>query len=92
MSPPPHGPTAGFLWRETVRFQLRTSFTEHGKTFGHHPWSLHWDGNPVYSGVHPGSPRGSLTTMLLQPECLAAFGPILVTLAWIDQSPFSQCV
>ena len=37
-------------------------------------------------------PRGSLTTLLSLPQCLAAFGTILSTLAWVDQSPVSQHV
>jgi hypothetical protein len=37
-------------------------------------------------------PRGSLTTLLSLPQCLAAFGTILSTLAWLDQSPVSQHV
>lgn len=45
-----------------------------------------------YNGVHRGSPRGSFTTMLLLPEHLAAFCPILATLTWVDQSPISHCV
>ena len=64
---------------------------EHGKMFGHHPWSLHLDGKPIYNGVHPGSPRG-FTTMLSLPEHSAAFCPVLATLAWVDQNPVSQCV
>ena len=49
----------------------------------------HADGRPTYSGVWPGSPRGSLTTLLSQPQCHAALGTLLLpsTLAWVDQSP-----
>jgi hypothetical protein len=65
---------------------------EHGKMFGRHPWSPHLDRKCIYNGVHPGSPRGSFTTMLLMPEQLAAFCPKLATLAWVDQSPVSQGV
>jgi len=40
------------------------------------------DGRPTYNGVRPGSPRGSLTTLLSLPQCHAAFGTIPSTLAW----------
>jgi hypothetical protein len=53
---------------------------------------LHADGRPTYSGVRPGPPRGSLTTLLSVPQCHAAFGTIPSTLAWVDLSPFSQHV
>ena len=91
MTPPLHGPTTGPLWRGMVHFQLRSSFTERGKTFGRHPWRPYSDGNPLYSGVCPGSPRGSFTTMVFLPKCHAAFGPILATLAWVDHSTIRQC-
>jgi hypothetical protein len=65
---------------------------EHGKKFGRHPWNPHLDGKPIYNGVHPGSPRGSFTTILLLREHLAAFCPILATLTWVHQSPVSYCV
>jgi len=52
----------------------------------------HADGRPTYSGVWPGSPRGSLTTLLSLPQCHAALGTISSTLAWVDQSPVSQHV
>jgi hypothetical protein len=50
------------------------------------------DGRTTYNGVRPGSPRGSLTTLLSLPQCHAAFGTIASTLAWVDQSPVSQRV
>jgi len=50
------------------------------------------DGRHTYNGVQPGSPRGLYTTLLLVPQCHAAFGRISSTLAWEDQSPVSQCV
>jgi hypothetical protein len=50
------------------------------------------DGRPAYNGVWPVSPRGSLTTLLSLPQSNAAFGTILSTLAWVDQSPISQRV
>ena len=34
------------------------------------------DGRPTYSGVRPGSPRGSLMTLLSLPQYHAAFGMI----------------
>ena len=43
-------------------------------------------------GVRPGSPRGSLTTLLSLPQCHAALGTIPSTLAWVDQSPVRQRV
>jgi hypothetical protein len=52
----------------------------------------HADRMPTYNGVRPGSPRGSLTTLLSLPQCHAAFGTIPSTLAWVDQSPVSQRV
>ena len=50
------------------------------------------DGRPTYSGVQPGSPRGSLTTLLSLPQCHEALGTIPSTLACVDQSPVSQRV
>jgi len=41
----------------------------------------HTDGRPTYNGVQPGSPRGSLATMLSLPQCSAALGIIPSTLA-----------
>jgi hypothetical protein len=32
-----------------------------------------------------------LTTLLSLPQCHAAFSAIPSTLAWVDQSPISQC-
>ena len=50
------------------------------------------DGRPTYNNERPGSPRGSFMTLLLLPQCRAAFGTIPSTLAWVDQSPVSQRV
>jgi len=52
------------------------------------------DRRPTYSynGVWPGSPRGSFTTLLLLPQCNAAFSTISSTLDWVDQSSVSQHV
>jgi len=52
----------------------------------------HADGRPIYIGVQSGSPSGSLMTVLSLPQCHAALGTIPSTLAWVDQSPVSQCV
>jgi len=46
-----------------------------------HKVTVHGDGMPTYSGVRPGSPRGSLTTLLSLPQCHAAFSMIPSTLA-----------
>jgi hypothetical protein len=52
----------------------------------------HTGGRPTYCGVQPGSPRGSLTTVLYLPQCLAALGTIPSILPWVYQSPLSQHV
>ena len=52
----------------------------------------HADRRPTYIGVQPGSPRGSLTTLLSLPQCHAALSMIPSTLAWVYQSPVSQNV
>jgi len=52
----------------------------------------HANGRPTYNREQPGSPRGSLTTLLPLPQCHAALGTIPTTLAGVDQSPISQCV
>ena len=52
----------------------------------------HTEGRPTYSGVWPGSPRGSIMTLLFLPQCHAAFSTIASTLAWVDQIPISQHV
>ena len=52
----------------------------------------HADGRHTYNGVQPGSPRGSLTTLLPLSQCHAAFSMMSSTLAWVDQSPISQHV
>jgi hypothetical protein len=52
----------------------------------------HTYGRPTYNGVQPGSPRGSLMTLLSLSQCHAAFSTIRSTLAWVDQNPVSQCV
>jgi hypothetical protein len=52
----------------------------------------HVDGRPTHNAVRPGSPRGSLTTLLSPSQCLAALSAMPSALAWVDQSPVSQCV
>jgi len=37
-------------------------------------------------------PKGIVTALLSLPQCHAAFGTILSTLAWVDQSPVNQRV
>jgi len=63
-----------------------------GKNIRSSSTGLHEDGRTTYSGVLPGSPRGSLTALLSLPQCRAALGTIPSTLAWVDQSPVSQRV
>jgi hypothetical protein len=50
------------------------------------------DGRHTFIGVLPGSPRGSLTTLLSLPQCLSALSTIPSTSGWVDQSPVSQLV
>jgi hypothetical protein len=52
----------------------------------------HTDTRPTYSGVWPGSPGGSLLTLLSLLHYHAFLSMIPSTLAWVDQSPVSQCV
>ena len=52
----------------------------------------HADRRPTYNEVWPCSPRGLLTTLQSLPQCHAALGAIPSTLAWVDQSPVSQCM
>jgi len=51
----------------------------------------HTDRRPTYNGVHPGSPRGLLATLLSLPQCHTALGTVPSTLAWLDQSLVSMC-
>ena len=52
----------------------------------------HADGRSLYNGVGPGSTWGSFTTLLLLPQCHAAFTTRPSTFAWLDQSFVSQRV
>jgi len=52
----------------------------------------HANGRPTYNEAWPGSPRGSLTTLLSLPQCHAAFGMIpstfaamLITAVWVTE-------
>jgi len=102
---PPHVPLTGSLWREMFRLQsqwfihsyllgVRKQEPSHemGKNISSPFTEPHSDGSSTYSGVQAGSKRGSLTTLLSLPQCLAAFSTIPSTLAWVDQSPVSQRV
>ena len=46
----------------------------------------------AYNGAWPGSPRVLFVTLLSLPRCHAALSKIPSPLAWVDQSPISQCV
>jgi hypothetical protein len=50
----------------------------------------HADRRPTCNGVRPGSPRGSLTTLLSLPQCHAALSMIPSALAGVDQSPLAS--
>jgi len=50
------------------------------------------DGRPTYNGMRPGSPGGSLTTLLSLSQGHAALSTIPSTLAWVDQSLVSRRV
>ena len=52
----------------------------------------HAHGRPTYKGVWPGPPRGLFMTLLLLPQCHAAFSTIPPPFAAVDQSPVSQRV
>ena len=52
----------------------------------------HTNVTPTYNGVWPGSPWGSLMTLLSLPQCHAAFSTIPSALAWVVLSPISQAV
>jgi hypothetical protein len=103
---PLHVHPTGYFWKEMLYLQsqwlihsfmyqspqLRSPPTKWGKNI----WSLskepRADGKPTYNGVRPGSPRGLFATLLLLPQCHAAFSTIPSTLVWADQSPASQCM
>ena len=89
--PPPCSPT-GSLWRERATVCLPEPFYQMGKNIRSLSMEPHTDRRPTYNRVQPGSPRGSLTTLLSLPQCHAALSTIPSTLAWVDQSPVSQCV
>ena len=100
-----HVPTQGPLWIEmlrlysqwfihsliSVRFPKKEPFHE---MWGKQSLSMepHADRRPTYNGVRPGSPSGSLVTLLSLLQYHAAFSTIPSTLAWVAQSPISQRV
>ena len=103
-APPLHVPPTGFLWKEMLRLQSKW-FTIHlylsespkrsppmkcGENIRSPSTEPHADGRPTYNGVRPGSPRGSLTTLLSLYQCHATFSTIPSTLVWVDQSPLAS--
>ena len=66
--------------------------TKNGENIWSPSTEPHVDGRPAYSGVRPGSPRGSFRTLQSQPQCHAAFSTRPSTLDWVDQNPVSQRV
>jgi len=50
----------------------------------------HKDGRPTHNGVWPGSPRQLFMTLLLLPQCHAAFSMILSTLVCVDRAPLAS--
>ena len=105
-SPPLHVIPSGSLWREMLRHQnqwfihsfipvvvpKRSHPTKCRENIQSLSMEAHADGRRTYNGVWPGSPRGSLTTLLSPPQCHAAFSMIPSTLACVDQSPVSHSV
>jgi len=67
------------------------SYIHMGKNIRSTSMEPHTDGRPTYNGLRPGS-QGTVTTLLSLPQCHAAFGTILSTLACLDQSPVEQHV
>jgi hypothetical protein len=70
----------------------KRSLLHMGKNIRSQSMEPHADRRPTHNGVRPGSPTGSLMTLLSLPQCHAALGTIPSTLAWVDQSPISQRV
>ena len=103
--PPPCSPS-GSLWTEilnhqshwsiyscmSARFPRKEPSYKMGKNIRSSSTEPHTDRRPTYSGVQPGSPRGSLLTLLSLPQCHAALGTIPCILAWVDQCPISHRV
>jgi len=72
--------------------QLRSSPKKKGeKTYGHRP-RRPTQTEPAYNWVWHGSQKGLFTTLPSLPQCHGAFSTIPSTLAWVAQSPLSQCV
>ena len=74
------------------QFPVKELSHENGYNIRSQPTEPHADGRPTHNGVRPGSPRGSLTTLLSVPQCHTALSMIPSTLAWVDQRPVSQPV
>ena len=103
---PPPCSSSRAVWRETLHFQsqcfthsfislrnqLRSSPTKWRENISSQSKEHHADGWPTHNGVRPGFSSGSLMTLLSLPQCHVAFSSIPSTLAWVDQSPSSQCV
>jgi len=95
-----HWPSEGILFIHSCMFArvpkkgalLHTYIHTYRKNIRSPSTEPHTDRMPTYNGVRPGSPRGSLTTLLSLPQCHAAFSTIPSTLAWVDQSTVSQHV
>ena len=68
------------------------ALSRNGKNIQSPSTEPHADRRPTYNGVRLGSPRGSLTTLLLASQCHAAFNMIPSTLVGVDTSPVSQRV
>jgi hypothetical protein len=102
--PSPCSPT-GSIRREKLHLQIkwfvhlylaespiRSPPIKNGENIWSPSTEPHVDGRPTFNGVRPGSQRGSFTTLQFLPRCHAALSTIPSTLAWVDQSPFSQHV
>jgi len=103
--PPPCSPR-GYLWRKILRLLSHWSIYSFmsarvpqkgasykmAKNIRSPSTEPHTDRRPTYNGVRPGTPRGSLMTLLSLPQCHAALGTIPSTLAWVGQSSVSQHV
>jgi len=83
-----HVPTTAPLWREMLSFQnqwfiqsfislkipqLRSSRMNQKTIIWSLPTGPHTDRRPVYGGVQPGSQKGLFVTLVLLPQCHAAF-------------------
>ena len=92
--PPPCSLTVS-LWTEILCHQSHWSISSYmsarvtkkepsykiGKKIRSPSTEPHEDRRPTYNGVQPGSPRGSLTTLLSLPQCHVALSTVPSTLA-----------